>query len=309
MRPIKQVIEFKQIIGRGTRLFDGKDYFTIYDFVEAYKYFNDEEWDGESLEPEPCTNCGASPFICKKEDCEVCGCTPCNCLCPVCGQRPCGCPCPACGTKPCICTPLPCPKCGQQPCVCNKKVIIKLADGKKRTLQHIMATTFWSPDGKTMSAKEFIEHLYGELPELFKDEDELRTLWGQPDTRKSVLDGLAEKGFGEEQLAEARTMINAENSDVFDVLAYIAFALAPISRVEHVEAHKSEIMTRYGDKQQTFIEFVLGEYVKEGVGELDLSKLGGLLELKYGNTYDATEQLGGIRKIKEAFIGFQQYLY
>ena len=52
MRPINSMIEFKQIIGRGTRLFDGKDYFTIYDFVKAHHHFNDAEWDGEPLEPE-----------------------------------------------------------------------------------------------------------------------------------------------------------------------------------------------------------------------------------------------------------------
>ncbi len=53
MRPISSMIEFKQIIGRGTRLYDGKDYFTIYDFVRAYHHFSDPEWDGEPLEPEP----------------------------------------------------------------------------------------------------------------------------------------------------------------------------------------------------------------------------------------------------------------
>jgi type I restriction enzyme, R subunit len=53
MRPINSMIEFKQIIGRGTRLYDGKDYFTIYDFVRAHHHFNDPEWDGEPVEPEP----------------------------------------------------------------------------------------------------------------------------------------------------------------------------------------------------------------------------------------------------------------
>src|SRR5690606_1017410 len=52
LRPIRSMIEFKQIIGRGTRVFDGKDYFTIYDFVKAYEHFNDPEWDGEPLPPE-----------------------------------------------------------------------------------------------------------------------------------------------------------------------------------------------------------------------------------------------------------------
>jgi type I restriction enzyme R subunit len=171
------------------------------------------------------------------------------------------------------------------------------------------ATTFWSPDGTPMSAAQFIEHLYGELPALFKDEDELRTIWGQPETRKALLDGLANKGFGAEQLAEARIMINADKSDVFDVLAYIAFTLAPISRAERVNTHKGGILPRYEDRQHAFLEFVLGEYVKEGVGELDLSKLAGLLALKYGNVNDAAEQLGGIPMIRETFVGFQQYLY
>ena len=49
MRPINTIIEFKQIIGRGTRLFDGKEYFTIYDFVDACHHFRDPEWDGEPI--------------------------------------------------------------------------------------------------------------------------------------------------------------------------------------------------------------------------------------------------------------------
>ena len=299
MRPIKQIIEFKQIIGRGTRLFDGKDYFTIYDFVEAYKHFNDLEWDGEPLDPEPCKKCGNYPCTCTRET------EPCK----VCGNTPCTCPCPTCGQRPCICTPEPCETCGEYPCVCKKRVKIKLADGKERLIQHIDATSFWSPDGKPMSAREFVEKLYGELPHLFENEDELRALWSQPETRRKLLDGLTEKGFGEEQLTEARKLFDAVDSDIFDVLAYIAFTLPPISRQERVEAHREEILTGHEEKQQAFLEFVLGEYIREGVEELDPAKLPGLLELKYGNTYEATEQLGNVSMIRETFVGFQGYLY
>ena len=52
LRPINSMIEFKQIIGRGTRLYDGKDYFTILDFVKAHHHFSDPEWDGEPIAPE-----------------------------------------------------------------------------------------------------------------------------------------------------------------------------------------------------------------------------------------------------------------
>ena len=89
MRPINSMIEFKQIIGRGTRLYDGKDYFTIYDFVKAHHHFNDPEWDGEPLEPEPCPKCNCQPCQCEKPPQE---------------------PCPDCGKRPCECEREPCPK-------------------------------------------------------------------------------------------------------------------------------------------------------------------------------------------------------
>ncbi len=299
MRPINSMIEFKQIIGRGTRLFDGKDYFTIYDFVKAYEHFNDPEWDGPP-ESDDCQKCGNTPCICEKPLCEECGSIPCVC------EKP---PCPECDSRPCICEKPPCPKCGQNPCECKKKIKIKLADGKERTIQHMMATTFWSPDGKPMSAAEYIERLFGELPELFKDEDELRALWGLPDTRKALLEGLAEKGYGDDQLDEVRRMIDAEKSDLFDVLAYIAFASAPISREERVALNKVYIFENRDYEQREFLNFILKQYVEEGVGELAQEKLPILLEVKYSGVRDASASLGSIPEIRDLFIGFQQHLY
>ena len=292
MRPINSIIEFKQIVGRGTRLFDGKDYFTIYDFVKAYEHFSDPEWDGEPVEPEPCKLCGNTPCTCPKEPPKEC---------------------PKCGKRPCECEKVlqPCPICGRDPCVCKKRVRIKikLADGKERTIQHMMATTFWSPDGKPMSAAQFIERLYGELPKLFRDEDELIALWSNPDTRKRLLAGLEEKGYGKEQLADVRRLIDAEKSDLFDVLAYIAFAFTPVSREERVNSHKELIFERYADKQQQFLSFVLDHYITQGVGELDQDKLPDLLALKYQSVRDAVTELGSVAEIRDVFIGFQEHLY
>jgi len=291
MRPINSMIEFKQIIGRGTRLYEGKDYFTIYDFVKAHHLFNDPEWDGEPIEPETCPKCGSYPCECPKR------------------PKP---PCPKCGQKPCICEklpPEPCEKCGKRPCVCKKLVEIKLADGKERTIQHIMATSFWGPDGKPMSAAEFLKNLFGALPEFFKDEDELRAIWSKPDTRKSLLDRLAESGYGPEQLNDMREIIDAENSDLYDVLAYVAFATQPITRKERVEGAKDNIFSHYADKQKAFLDFVLSQYIREDVSVLDQEKLPTLLELKYHAISDAVTELGGIPQIRDVFVGFQQYLY
>jgi len=292
MRRINTMIEFKQIIGRGTRLFDGKDYFTIYDFVKAHHHFSDPEWDGEPIEPEVCPKCGMNPCICEKVP------PPPPPKCPVCGQAP------------CICPPGPCPKCGQRPCVCIKRAKVKLADGKERTIQHMMVTSFWHPDGKPMSAQQFLEMLFGKLPEFFKDEAELRALWSAPGTRAKLLQGLAEKGFGREQMAEMQSIINAEKSDLFDVLAYVAYALPTLTRGERAAKAKIEISTRFNSKQQVFLDFVLSHYVLVGVEELDQEKLRPLLLLKYHNAIaDAVADLGEPEQIGRVFAGFQKHLY
>lgn len=292
MRPINSIIEFKQIIGRGTRLYDGKDYFTIYDFVKAHHHFSDPEWDGEPIEPE-------EPKVC-----------------PRCGYRPCQCikepppPCLLCGKRPCECPKEPCPKCGERPCVCIKKAKVKLADGKERTIQHMICTTFWHPDGTPMSAQQFMEMLFGNLPEFFKNEEELRALWSVPDTRKKLLEGLAEKGFGRNQLVEMQRIIDAEKSDLFDVLAHIAYALPPLTREERASKAKVIISTHFNSKQQVFLDFVLSHYVSVGVEELDQGKLTPLLRLKYHDSIaDAVADLGRPEEIGRVFTGFQKYLY
>jgi type I restriction enzyme R subunit len=275
LRVIGTIIEFKQIVGRGTRPFEGKDYFTIYDFVKAYEHFNDPEWDGEPQEPVKVTSrrtgegSGEYNVDTETDDTEdeltV-------------RRRP-------------------------------QKIVIKLADGKERTLQNTMQTSFWSPDGKPISAAEFVEKLFGDIPDLFRDEAELRQLWSRPDTRKALLEGLADRGYGDEQLTEISRLIDAENSDLYDVLAYIAYTTAPISRRERVLARRAQIFSQYEGKQQEFLEFVLDQYVRAGVGELDQGKLPQLLELMYHDLRDAVRELGSVAVISEMFVGFQQYLY
>ena len=269
MRPINSMIEFKQIIGRGTRLYDGKDYFTIYDFVKAYHHFTDPEWDGEPLEPEPRPEPQPRP------------------------------------------EPAPAPEGpGPEPGPRRQRIKVKLADGKARNIQHMMVTSFWHPDGTPMSAHQFLEMLFGKLPEFFKDEDELRTLWSAPDTRAKLLQGLAEKGFGRDQMAEMQKIVDAEKSDLFDVLAHVAYALPPLTREERAARATVAVSARFNTKQQSFLAFVLGQYVKIGVEELDREKLSPLLKLKYNNAIaDAVADLGRPEEIGAVFAGFQKYLY
>jgi len=268
MRPINTMIEFKQIIGRGTRLYDGKDYFTIYDFVKDHHHFSDPEWDGEPNDPEP----RISPIP------------------------------PISPTSPRDPGPEPLPR--------RQKAKVKLADGKERNIQHMMATSFWHPDGTPMSAQQFLELLFGKLPEFFKDEAELRVIWSAPDTRAKLLQGLAEKGFGKDQMTEMQKIIDAEKSDLFDVLAHVAYARPPLTREVRAANAKVYINTRFTAKQQVFLDFVLSHYVTVGVEELGQEKLTPLLRLKYHDSIaDAVADLGKPKEIGDLFAGFQKYLY
>jgi len=274
LRPINTIIEFKQIIGRGTRLFDGKEYFTIYDFVDACHHFKDVEWDGEPLDHTTTTE-GECPKIHEEPEPPY--------------------------------PPLPPEPSPEEP---RKKLKIKLSDGKEREIQHTIATSFWSSDGKVISVQEFMQGLFGVLlPDSFKDEEELRVLWSNPQTRKALLVKLAEAGYGKGELESIQKLIHAEKSDLFDVLEYISFANPPITRAARVAEAESSIYNGLDEKQKEFIAFVLAKYIETGVGELDQEKLPHLLQLKYQALSDATAILGSTERILSTFIEFQKHLY
>ncbi len=272
MRPINTMIEFKQIIGRGTRTFEGKDYFTIYDFVKAHLKFDDPEWDGQPVEViiDPVRLTYATPD--PAEPTEM-------------GE----------GVEPYE----------PQPKSKPEMVEIELANGH---IINIAGTTFWGPDGQ-MSAKDFIERMFGDLPDLFADEDELRRLWSDPDTRKVLLERLAERGYDEMILAQIQNAILADKSDIFDVLAYIAYAREPITREERAEKGAKAIQVAYDTKLAAFLSYVLGQYVETGATVLDRAHLPDFLRLKYGTPTDGLRTLGGRDAVLKSFTGFQKHLY
>ena len=270
LREVNSMIEFKQIIGRGTRLFEGKHYFTILDFVNAYHLFNDAEWDGEPIEPE-------SPIEPKsprdpKEPRE--------------------------------------PKDPNDDEPKTPKLRIKLSDGKVRELQS-MSSTYFYVDGKPISAEEFLKRLFDtlKLPELLGSEEQLRKLWANPMTRRELLKKLEGAGCHVDDLRKLQELISAEDSDLFDVLEYIAYAKPPTTRAARVETNRDNIYNLLNDKQREFVGYVLRNYVDVGVDELDVTKLSTVLTAKYGSIHAAQEQLGSVQDIQSTFVDFQQYLY
>jgi len=272
LRPVKSMIEFKQIIGRGTRTFDGKDYFTIFDFVKAYEQFNDPEWDGEPLPPEE----PAAPRPPKPSE----G-----------GDYP---PHEPAGDERV-----------REP---QEKIVVRLADGRERAIRYIAATTYWW-QGRMISAQEFMQQLFGDLGSLLTDEDELRAIWSDPDRRESFQRRLADMGYDAERLDDMRRLIDAPNSDIFDVLAYVRFTLAPRARSQRADSARSNGLSGYEPQMREFLDYVLRAYELHGTDELATGRLGDLLRIRYGGTNDAKRVLGPVSDIRNAFFGVQKHLY
>ncbi len=272
LRPVKSMIEFKQIIGRGTRTFDGKDFFTVYDFVKAYEHFNDPEWDGEPLPPD--VGGPARPVV---DDVDY----------------------PFTPEQPGDLNPL---------AEMKEKIVVKLADGKERQIRYISATTYMF-NGRPISAQEFMDNLFGDLGSLVADEDELRSVWSDPDARTAFIARLSEMGYDRDRLDDMRRLIDAPNSDIFDVLAYIRFTLAPLARTDRVDMARTSGMDGYEVEMREFLDFVLQSYSVQGIRELEPGRLGDFLRIRYGGTNDAKKKLGSVTEIRQAFFDIQRHLF
>ena len=274
LRPVKSMVEFKQIIGRGTRTFEGKEYFTIYDFVKAYEHFNDPAWDGEPLPPEPPVD--PRPPRGEGDD-----------------PRP---PPDTAGRGDVEEPPPP------------ERIVIRLSDGRERSIRYLATTTYWH-EGRQITAAEFMQQLFGDLGSLVRDEDELRGIWSDPDRRETFLQRLTDLGYDSERLDEMRRLIDAPNSDVFDVLAYIRFALAPLARGQRVRTASATGLDGYEREMRSFLEYVLGNYERNGIGELASSKVADFLRIRYGGVNDAKRSLGSVEEIRRAFVAIQHHLF
>ena len=248
----------------------GKHYFTILDFVNAYHLFNDPEWDGEPVEP---IDGGRGEGSEERQE-----------------------------RKKRDKEDIDIPK--------EPKLRIKLSDGKVRELQS-MSSTYFYVDGKPISAEEFLKRLFDtlKLPELLGSEEELRRLWANPMTRNELLKKLEGAGCHVDDLRKLQELINAQDSDLFDVLEYIAYAKAPITRAARVETNKDNIYNLLNDKQREFVSYVLRNYVEVGVDELNVSKLSTVLTAKYGSINAAQQELGSVQEIQSTFVDFQAELY
>lgn len=277
MRPIRSMIEFKQIIGRGTRTYEGKDFFTIWDFVKAHENFNDPEWDGEPLAPEPPDEPREPKPTGEGADGDPKG-----------GGESGG---------------------GEDDLPPREKIEVRLSDGKVRSIQYIASTSYWSADGRPISAAQFLERLFGDLSMMIPDEDALRKVWSDPDNREHFLGQLLDRGYDQDRLDDMRRLIDAPDSDLFDVLSYILFTRAPKSRTDRVDDVRASGMPDFEGEMRELIVSILHAYAAIGESELGTHKLGHYLTARYGSVGEGKAKLGDLGTIKGAYRTMQQRLY
>jgi len=266
VRTIGSMVEFKQIIGRGTRVFEGKDYFTILDFTGASDKFYDEEWDGPAVGPEPGPSGGSGSG----------------------NGRP------------------------QKPKPRKTKLMVKLSSERKVEITNV-EIRYLDERGRPLTAKQFLKKLEDLLPELYQSEEQLRSLWSNPDDREGLLVALDSKGFDSEQLSTLVQMFEAADSDIYDVLAYLSFERQMITREERVETmNNNDKFFNHFEKEpaQNFLHFILKRYQMDGIRELRRDRLGELIRLSsLGTTREASALFGGVEQLTEAFYDLQENLY
>jgi type I restriction enzyme R subunit len=283
MRGVGSMIEFKQIIGRGTRVYEGKDFFTIVDFNDNVKHFSDPEWDGEPLVDLEIADLKTSDDTQNEDVGTIDDSTP---------------------FVP------PDEAVNNDETVEHKpKLEVRLPDGKIRRISHTVETIYFGNDGKAMSPREFLEEIFGVLPQYFENEVDLKKIWANPSTRERLLEELASNGFDQEKLDTLRDIIDAEDSDMYDVLRYVAFAKDALSREYRAKHIGSGYFNELNEDEEAFVRFVLDKYTATGEQELSEHNLSTLLEMRYHSLNDAVRSLGDASQIKRRYIELQKELY
>ena len=235
--------DITQIIWRWTRLFDWKDFFTILDFTWATNKFYDDERDGEPETIEEKNPLGSAVSPLDKEE-----------------QNN--------------------PLSTKEESEWNeqedwdqkepfKKIYVQLWDDRVLKITNI-DIRYIDESGKPITAEEFLKKLIGKLPNFYESEEQLRTIWSNPDTREELLYKLAEIGIGEKHLEKLKEMFDAEDCDIFDVLAHISFNSDLKKRVERVEHVRwtSILFEQYEDLKKDFLLSIKTIWTTRSLGNM-----------------------------------------
>lgn len=269
---IGSMTEFKQIIGRGTRLRekDNKTDFVVMDFRNVTRLFADPDWDGPievdegySKEPQPC---------------------------PVCGKTPCECP-----------KPLrdPCPRCMQWPCVCEKPEVVKpvVAPAGCRVEVVNKIVSVYDAKGRLLRAESITDYTKRNILNDYASLDLFSSSWNDMKKKGDLSLKLREAGI---DLAKLKAEQSMTDVDDFDFICHIAFGKKPLTRRERAEqVKKRDVFSKYGEKAQMVLDALLEKYMNEGIAELENTTV------LYNDPF---RRLGSPANIVKLFGGKQGYL-
>lgn len=280
---IGSMTEFKQIIGRGTRIREkeGKTHFVVMDFRNVTRLFADPDWDGPieidpDYPPKPCPVCGKNPCVCPKP-------TPPS-ACPVCGKNPCECPTPGPRPKPIV------DKNG-----CEVKVINKVV-------------SVYDTNGKLLRTESITDYTKKNIIDTYATIETFTSKWNTLKRKSEIAEMLKEAGIDLTTLKHDRNM---DDVDDFDFICHIAYGKKTLTRRERAEqVKKRDVFSKYGEQARLVLEALLDKYMDEGISELEnLSVLKNDPFRRFGSPANIARLFGGKQGYLNAVNNLTQLIY
>ena len=280
---IGSMTEFKQIIGRGTRIREkeGKTHFVVMDFRNVTRLFADPDWDGPieidpDYSPKPCPVCGKNPCVCPKP-------TPPS-VCPVCGKNPCECP-----------TPVPRPKPIVDKNGCEVKVINKVV-------------SVYDTNGKLLRTESITDYTKKNIIDTYATIETFTSKWNVLKRKSEIAEMLKEAGI---DLAVLKHDRNMDDVDDFDFICHIAYGKKTLTRRERAEqVKKRDVFSKYGEQARLVLEALLDKYMDEGISELEnLSVLKNDPFRRFGSPANIARLFGGKQGYLNAVNNLTQLIY
>ena len=269
---IGSMTEFKQIIGRGTRLREkeGKTYFTVMDFRNVTRLFADPEWDGPiEIDPNyPPKEKEPTPYPPPKEN----------------EPTDVNEPDPAPQPKPIVA------KDGCQVMIINKVVSV------------------YDTDGKLLRTESITDYTKKSIIDTYATIDTFTSKWQETKKKSDIAEMLKESGI---DLAALKHAENMDDVDDFDFICHIAYGKKTLTRHERAEqVKKRDIFSKYGEQARGVLEALLDKYIKEGISELEsLTVLENDPFRKLGSKSNIVKFFGGKQGYLDAVKELEQHIY
>ena len=272
---INSMTEFKQIIGRGTRLRydEGKTHFTIMDFRRVSRLFADPEWDGEIEQDEDFGETKSKPETSPESNPE--------------GED---------GDEGII-APIPNP---------NVKPIIGKGGVSVKILQRVVS--IYDTDGKLLKQESIEDYTKESIIGTYQTLENFIQTWNKEQKKEVIRNMLKEKGIDLELIKNDQNMTDVDD---FDFICHIAFNQKPLTRRERAEnVKKRDIFGKYGEDAREVINALLDKYAELGIYDIESTEI--LKQnpfTKYGKPSRIAALFGGNDKYRAAIRELENELY